>query len=411
MFVLIPDNHEGFVIVKGNEQNSHGRFNLRQANPEGEGSMKHAALFVVGLFLFTSCTTMVAGNQKDEYKVKPGQKVEINLETGGSVDIQGWDRNVVSVDVDMWPEDRKDYKVKVHKIAGGISVTTSYRGGWRHRRGDMHLAIQVPHQFDIELESMGGSLRIDDVQGTVEGKTMGGDLDLSRLKGEIGLETMGGDIIIKDSHLEGRVHTMGGDVDIENVIGGVKATTMGGDVVYENRGDESHNQAIRISTMGGDIDLVEAPAGGTVKTMGGDIHIQSAKEYIDAKTMGGDIDIEAIDGKVKASTMGGDITIRMVGDPNTGERDVEIVSKGGDITLLVPGELSMNIDIILAYTRKSRGDYRIISDFDLNLEESEDWEFGFGSARKYIRGTGKTGEGTHTVQIETVNGDVVLRNN
>ncbi|UCH09928.1 MAG: DUF4097 family beta strand repeat protein [Fidelibacterota bacterium] len=373
--------------------------------------MKRATLFIIGLLTLPSCATTMIGDQEREYKVKPGQKLEISLETGGSVDIQGWDRKALTVDVDIWSKNSEDYKVDVHKTARGIAITSSYHGGGRDRSGDLHLRIQVPFKFDLDIESMGGSLRVDDVEGAIEGKTMGGDLNLSGLKGEIDLETMGGDISLKNSHLDGRVHTMGGDVEIEGFSGSAKVTTMGGDVVYDNNGDESHNQAIRISTMGGDIDLVAAPGGGTVKTMGGDIHIESAKDYINARTMGGDIEIDAIDGAVKATTMGGDVTIRMVGDPNIGERNVDIVSKGGDITLLVPGELSMDIDITLAYTRGSRGDYQIISDFDLTMEESEDWVSRFGSARKYIRGTGKTGDGKHSIQIETVNGNVVLKKN
>ena len=125
--------------------------------------------------------------------------------------------------------------------------------------------------------------------------------------------------------------------------------------------------------------------------------------------MGGDIEIDSIDGWVMASTMGGDVTVVMVGDPKAGERDVSISSKGGDIELTVPKGLAMDIDITLAYTRDAKKRYEIKSDFDLGFEESKDWHRTYGTPMKYKYGRGITGAGTFSIVIDTVNGNVILR--
>jgi hypothetical protein len=124
--------------------------------------------------------------------------------------------------------------------------------------------------------------------------------------------------------------------------------------------------------------------------------------------MGGDIDIDEIDGGAEASTMGGDVTVKMIGDPDKGDRDIDLSSMGGDIKLTLPAGLSIDFDITLTYTKRARKDYKIISDFSIELEESEDWDYSAGSARKYIYGTGKISGGKNKIRIDTINGNIVI---
>ena len=79
--------------------------------------------------------------------------------------------------------------------------------------------------LDIDLDSMGGGLEIDGVDGKFTGKTMGGGITLTDVRGEARLKTMGGQIHLSDSELDGYLETMGGQVLFENVIGDVKGKT------------------------------------------------------------------------------------------------------------------------------------------------------------------------------------------
>jgi DUF4097 and DUF4098 domain-containing protein YvlB len=150
-------------------------------------------------------------------------------------------------------------------------------------------------------------------------------------------------------------------------------------------------------------------AGANVSTMGGDVHISRAAQYVKASTMGGEVRLDAVDGWIEASTMGGNVMATMVGDPARGDRHVKLTSMGGDITLTVPAGLDMRFDITLAYTRNSKQNYEIRGDFPVQTRRTSEWEYRKGDARRYIYGTGTAGSGKNVIEIETVNGDVIIR--
>jgi DUF4097 and DUF4098 domain-containing protein YvlB len=351
---------------------------------------------------------------KREFDTTPGKKLDVELTTGGSISISGWDKNVVQIEVRLHGADKEDYTFDFDERSSGIQVEISYDGHRRRHGGRVSLDIQVPDKYNLDLETMGGNIEIKGVEGTFTGETMGGEIELYDLKGDVDLTTMGGEIHVEDCELDGRVKTMGGEVTVRDVIGDLDASTMGGEVSYsivKKHDTRKDAKPVKISTMGGEIEVDEAPGGADVSTMGGEIRIGSARKYVKAKTMGGEIEIEKIDGGVKATTMGGDITVNMVGDPDEYDRDVILSSMGGDIVLTVPSGLSMDFDIKLSITRRSKGQYKIISDFPMKIEESEedDWDWSEGSARKYIYGTGEVQGGKNKIRIDTINGDIVIK--
>ena len=70
----------------------------------------------------------------------------------------------------------------------------------------------------------------------------------------------------------------------------------------------------------------------------------------------------------------------------------------------------MEIDIEIAYTRDRRSkDFKIESDFALETEETDEWDYDHGSPRKYIYGLGNVDGGAHKVKIRTINGNVYLK--
>ena len=352
------------------------------------------------------------GDFSKEFTVEAGKKLTMDLQTGGSIHITGWDRNLVSVRATIGGRDAEDCTIDAESDGSGVRVSSHYKNHRRNNSSDLEFEVNVPGRFDVHCETMGGGVSIEGVEGEIDGKTMGGKLELSKLKGHLDLVTMGGPITLQRSEVDGSVHTMGGSVRLEDVVGNVKATTQGGSVTEKNvthRGGGSSGGEARISTMGGAINVDDAPTGADVKTMGGNIHIRSAAAFAKAETMGGDISIDAIDGRVDATTMGGDVEVTMVGDPAAGDRSIRLTSMSGTITLFVPERLSMDVDIDLAYTKDRERDYKIISDFDLKQETTPDWERENGTPRKHIYGTGTIAGGKNKVKIRTVNGDVVLR--
>ena len=209
-------------------------------------------------------------------------------------------------------------------------------------------------------------------------------------------------------------------------LSGCKSSTSNDESVIADSSASDSSGEVSIHKMGGDIDVKDAPHGATLETMGGNIHLGNVASFakvktmggtitidqaagsVDATTMGGEISIRQANGAIKATTMGGDITVRMVGT-SSGERDVELTSHGGAVTLTVPKDFPMEVRITLAYTKNAPKTYAIVDHIGLDQQESPDWDSSKGTARKYIRARGRVGSGLNHVTIETVNGDVTLK--
>jgi hypothetical protein len=174
-----------------------------------------------------------------EFRAAMGQRLEFDLDTGGRIEVIGWDRELISVEVIKGGRDAAECRIDFQETAAGLRITSEYEGRGHSYSTNFTFTVRVPRRFDLQFDSMGGSLHICNVEGRISGKTMGGGLTLNNLKGDINLLTMGGGISLKDSEVEGKVETMGGRVLIENVVGDVRGSTMGGDVVRRNNGNRA----------------------------------------------------------------------------------------------------------------------------------------------------------------------------
>jgi DUF4097 and DUF4098 domain-containing protein YvlB len=410
-----------------------------------------AVLAIVSFIVASACFVprdCVAAPETIEksFPMKAGGLLVLDLRTGGEIEIAGWSKEEVAVTAEIGGRDANEVRVEFDHGSKRLEIR-SYCDKRRGCSTRMRFTINVPERFDVSIDSKGGAVEIEGVEGKIGGKTMGGSLHLARVKGSVDLRTMGGSVTVRECEADGKVSTMGGGILIEDVKGNLKGSTMGGKVVYRNvtgRSSECDDdevsvrtmggdivlekvdrdvkaktfggdidvaggKAVNVSTMGGDVNVDDAPAGATVSTMGGDITILSAGTFVKAKTMGGDIEIKAVEGWVDVSTMGGDVDVTMTGDPSQGKRDVEISSMGGEITLVVPDGLSMKFDIDLQYTKGKEGRYRIESDFPMEKNETTEWKGRWGNKRRHIYGTGTVGGGDNLIRIETVNGNIRIK--
>jgi DUF4097 and DUF4098 domain-containing protein YvlB len=369
--------------------------------------------------------TPVSSDDEDartyEFDVSPGETIRFDLESGGSVSLRGWDKPKVEVSYIQRGKGNK-HDVEILQQRDGLLITSemTVREG---RQRDLQFQIRLPQQFNVRFESMGGNLTIVDLEGDFSGSTMGGGLTLKNVDGTVHLKTMGGHIEVNSAVLDGSISTMGGTVFLKDVIGDLDAGSMGGNVRYENvRGRDGKLRApggasgsgiaqetVTISTMGGSIVVDEAPVGALLNTLGGDVVVEQASGFVKAQTNGGNINIQVEDGWVDAKTLAGNIFVEIAEGLGDGEKGVKLSSCCGDVELVVPPNLSMDLDLTIAYTRNSSQDFEIRSDFDVEIERSKHWDYTNGSPRKRIYGTAKVAGGKYPVVIETINGDIVIR--
>jgi DUF4097 and DUF4098 domain-containing protein YvlB len=370
-----------------------------------------ATLRTIGVLLLV-CGPAAAATYNEDVAVSAGGELRIDLEAGGTIDIEGWDEDRLVVEAEVRGRDADNVSFDLRRDGDSVEILMDLREQTRRQSTSIRLLVRVPHRFDLRVVSAGGGVRIDGVEGRIAGETGGGRLKLSHLGGELSITTGGGNVELVDSEVDGSVETAGGNIVLRNVVGSVEAGTMGGNVIYDNvrPGPTSERREVKISTFGGNIEAPDAPHGAVLETLGGNITIGSAGRYVDAETLGGNITIREVDGWVKATTLGGDIEMTMVGDPRDGRRDVSLSSLGGSITLTLPADLSMEIDVTLAYTKKSHQEYKIESDFPIRIERSDGWDYGSSPPQKHVTGSGTVGDGEHRIKIETINGDVrILR--
>ena len=374
-----------------------------------------------------------------------------------SIEISSWPKDEVSVTIEKRSKSGREDRarralddIEVTTEQSGADVRISVDGSNAQRRNGVAVKItaQVPDSYNLDLQSSGGDIEVDDLRGDVRARTSGGDVVMGNIResavdvrtsgGDIRLESgdvdtkmtsSGGDVQIEHARGRTKARTSGGDIRIEHAEGEVEVRTSGGDIQIENTagaltaassgGDIQIEHALgklSIETSGGDIQIEHAMEGVNAESSGGDIAIENARGAVEVESSGGDIDIENADGGVSARTSGGDINVGLAGtDPST-NRGSHLESTGGEVTVYLPEDLAATIDAqvrIGTSGRWKRGDYRVYPEFDLSEENnagSRNPTWAWVSAQSgSARVRGDINGGGDLIRIETTNGNIKIR--
>lgn len=216
----------------------------------------------------------------------------------------------------------REHKVSFSQQGNDVVIETDDEEGRRdrgwfnwfdHDEFEVQWNIRVPDRYNVTAKTSGGSIELDDLQGTVDVKTSGGSIATGRLGGPATLRTSGGSISVGGATGQIDARTSGGSIRIGDTSGPVDARTSGGSITL-------------------------ARVSGTVvaKTSGGNITIDDATGSVDASTSGGSIRAQ-LSGPVtaasKLSTSGGSVTVSL------GSRvavDLDARASGGGIDANVP---------------------------------------------------------------------------
>lgn len=163
---------------------------------------------------------------------KSGEVLTLDLKTGGNVTVRGWDAEQVRVRGRLSGEDWRDTRVSLERWAGGVRLYSDFDGTSDRRSTRHSFEIWVPRKMNVDLQSSGGSLAINDLTGEFRGHTGGGSMLIEGASGSARLSTGGGNVRVTNSALEGSVSTGGGEVIIANVTGGLRASSGSGPVIH-----------------------------------------------------------------------------------------------------------------------------------------------------------------------------------
>lgn len=371
------------------------------------------------------------------FSATAGGTLVLDLNTGGSVTVTGWDEPRVSVRARLAGPDWRDVQVDIERETDGVRIGSRFSRRSGSHSTSNEFDVRVPRRYDIRLASSGGSLTLSGLEGRFTGHTGGGDFVFERLTGSARLTTGGGTINVSDSDLSGSVQTGGGMVRISNVRGGLRGSSGSGPVIYGESVDGSRRSTTDISSVnvgrdgakitvgettiyaggiltiekaGGEIDLEAAPNGARANTGGGNVTIGRAGGDVDASTGGGDVRIGPASGSVRAGTGAGEVHIVVDRGP-VRDRVIEATSGSGRVIIELPADFSGRLDLETAHTRTHEETALIRSDWELEREPLTDWINRYGTPRRFLRATAVIGRGNGggRVVVRTVNGEIEIR--
>ena len=362
-----------------------------------------------------------------------GEGITIDLgSSGGGISIRAWDQSQVRLHAVLSGTLARETSLIFGRAARGLELTAEVPRRNGNITSSNSFELWVPRKFDVRIQSSGGEITIVGVEGNFSGRTGGGEITLDNVKGEVSLTTGGGEVHVTNSHLDGTVTTGGGEAVVTSTTGNVRVSSGSGPVIRDRVRNDTRvygvggldptttirNDPIIVvdgkimdrggmsySRAGGDIRLESVPNGGTFTTGGGSINIGSVGGTATFTTGGGNITLDNVADDVSASTGAGDVQVSVTG---AGARNVHVSSGSGRVVIEVPANLDATFDLETAYTER-HDPTRITSDFQVNVTETDEWDYRNGSPRKFVRASGKVGSGRAMIKVRTVNGDIVIR--
>jgi DUF4097 and DUF4098 domain-containing protein YvlB len=250
---------------------------------------------------FLALITTAAGADTVErtFDVRPGGKLILDTDLG-SVDVRTTADSQVRIKVEREAGSGRDEDFELRFEQRGDDVVVEGErpgGGWSswgsRNRFKVHFEIEVPEEYDLDIETSGGSIaiadlrgdvdcntsggsvRVADIAGRVDCRTSGGSVHIGRVEGSVLAKSSGGSITIDRSGGSVVASTSGGSVTVNEVMGSIDASTSGGNVTA--RMNSQPQADCRLSTSGGNIDITLASAVAVdldAKTSGGEIHLE-----------------------------------------------------------------------------------------------------------------------------------------
>ncbi|HDL19151.1 MAG TPA: hypothetical protein ENH29_08855 [Bacteroidetes bacterium] len=278
-------------------------------------------VFTLSTLSGTNCSAVVRSGTEDaglqntikkSFKVAPGGTLTLNTDIG-TIEIKAIGDNRVKVEVfrkvNTWSNRDKDeildnFEISFDQHGDDVGIRGEFknRSWWDKIRRKLKIkyVISVPKEYNVDLNTSGGSISIDDLRGKVRSKTSGGSLTFGAIEGPVYGRTSGGSISLEGCVGTADVRTSGGSIHIGNVDGNVDAHTSGGPITIER-----------------------------------------AKGEVVAKTSGGSIKVEEVMGAIEASTSGGTVTAHISRQP---QARCYLKTSGGSVKVYLAEGIAVNLD-------------------------------------------------------------------
>lgn len=252
------------------------------------------------------------GEIKRTISVQPGGRLVMDVEPG-SIEVRTTSDHQIVVEVfrkvERASDSRAEEILRQHEVnfehqGNTLIVRAKFREDgfrrWNRYGLNVRYVVSIPTEFNVDLKTSGGGIRVGDLRGEVVARTSGGGLNFGNIEGPVTGNTSGGGVSLAGCNGKVELKTSGGGIDIGSGAGELSAETSGGGIKIEN--------------------------------FVGNVF---------ARTGGGEIRVDRMEGALDASTSGGPIVAALRGQP---KKDCRLHTSGGGITVELEETVSLNID-------------------------------------------------------------------
>ncbi len=245
--------------------------------------------------------------------VPSGSNIEI-VNFYGNVDVRPSDSDRVVLDVkktlrasNKEEAERlsKDFTFSISNIGSGYRIASNREsgvefGGIPRQRYKSSLTIQVPKRSALRLNNRNGKVSIQAVDGTQEVSNRYGQVDVHNITGTVQVENRNGSVTVQD---------VAESVRIRNRFSVTAVKSIGGSLDVENR-----NGSVDVSGVKGNVSISNSYAA---------------------------ISVENVQGALTIDGRNGDLFMSLLSPP---QKDIQISSRYGNVTLELPSNSSFSID-------------------------------------------------------------------
>jgi hypothetical protein len=227
--------------------------------------------FVAAALALAACDISIGAS---EYSVREEKRFAVNgaarlsLSTfDGSIEVRGWDRNEVVVEVEkVGPDQATVDRIQVTAAQDGNGITIDVQkpsplqtSGMRRGPG-ANFVVSVPLKTAIVARSGDGSISIRRVTGRVDLDTEDGSIRVEEVAGALAARTGDGNVTGQKIDGQAEIHTGDGAVGLDGVLTGLKVETRDGSVEVTARPGSRTDSDWELTTGDGDV-RVEVPEG------------------------------------------------------------------------------------------------------------------------------------------------------
>jgi len=271
------------------------------------------------------------------FNVTPGESLEVAT-SGGSITVSGTDGNEAIIKMFVRRNNRylqasdtdlRNFEIKIEKSGNKVIATAkrnqSSTNILRPNNESISFEVLIPRNFQINVNTSGGSIRLDNLEGALSGRTSGGSIRLNNLSGLVDVRTSGGSITIDASSGQISARTSGGSVSASNSSGVLDLSTSGGSIRLDNLSGE-----VSASTSGGSIRA-------NIDSLSGDVSLRTSGGNITASLPGGlglNLNLRGNSVRIPLENFSGESKRNeIVGTMNGGGHNVTMRTSGGGVTV------------------------------------------------------------------------------